>query len=82
MTEHKKDSFFLEQYKCIKASENWFKNLKFLGKGGNSTAFLVMATEGPLRGGLFALKVFHMLSSEKRQEGTSNNQYKWEILRT
>lgn len=27
-----------------------------------------MATAGSLRGGLFALKVFHMLSSEKRQE--------------
>ena len=68
MTEQNKDVFFLAPYKCVKASENWFKNLRFLGKGGNGTAFLVMATEGPLRGGLFALKVFHMLSSERRQE--------------
>lgn len=68
MAEQKKDGFFLEQYKSVHATENWFKNLKFLGKGGNGTAFLVMATDGPLRGGLFALKVFHMLSSEKRQE--------------
>jgi serine/threonine-protein kinase len=68
LTEQKKDGFYLEPYKSVHATENWFKNLKFLGKGGNGTAFLVMATDGPLRGGLFALKVFHMLSSERRQE--------------
>lgn len=62
------DSFYLEQYKGVKASENWFKNLKFLGKGGNGTAFLVMGTEGPLRGGIFALKIFHKMSSTKRRD--------------
>lgn len=62
------DNFYLEQYKAIKASENWFKNFKFLGKGGNGTAFLVMGTGGPLRGGIFALKVFHKMSSPKRRE--------------
>lgn len=68
MNEPKKDGFYLELYRSVHATDNWFKNLKFLGKGGNGTAFLVMATDGPLRGGLFALKVFHMLSSERRQE--------------
>jgi len=67
-SELKKDGFYLEQYKAVEASENWFKNLKFLGKGGNGTAFLVLGTEGPLRGGIFALKVFHKMSSSKRQE--------------
>ena len=66
--EVKTDSFFLEQYKGVKASSNWFRNLKFLGKGGNGTAFLVVGTEGPLRGSIFALKVFHKMSSPKRQE--------------
>lgn len=62
------DSFFLEQYKGVRATENWFKNYKFLGKGGNGTAFLVMGTTGPLRGGMFALKIFHKMSSTKRRE--------------
>jgi serine/threonine-protein kinase len=64
----KKDGFFLELYKSVGASQGWYKNFKFLGKGGNGTAFLVQATSGPLRGGLFALKVFHKMSSPVRQE--------------
>ena len=63
-----KDGFYLEQYKSVQGNNNWFKNLKFLGKGGNGTAFLVQGTSGPLRGGIFALKVFHMMSSEIRQK--------------
>ena len=63
-----KDGFYLEQYKGVQASKNWFRNLKFLGKGGNGTAFLVLGTEGALRGGIFALKIFHKMSSPKRQE--------------
>lgn len=67
-SELKKDGFYLEQYKGVEASGNWFRNLKFLGRGGNGTAFLVLGTDGPLRGGIFALKVFHKMSSPKRQE--------------
>jgi serine/threonine-protein kinase len=63
-----KNGFFLDPYKCVQGNNNWFKNLKFLGKGGNGTAFLVQGTSGPLRGGVFALKVFHMMSSEIRQK--------------
>jgi len=68
MSDQKRDGFYLEQYKSVQGNENWFQNLKFLGKGGNGTTFLVISTSGKLRGGLFALKVFHMMSSERRQE--------------
>ena len=63
-----KNGFFLEQYKGVQGDNNWFKNLKFLGKGGNGTAFLVQGTAGPLRGGIFTLKIFHMMRSESRQK--------------
>lgn len=63
-----KDGFFLDPYKSIQGNNNWFKNLKFLGKGGNGTTFLVQGTSGPLRGGVFALKVFYMMSSEIREK--------------
>lgn len=68
MTEVISDRFYLEPYKSVQATNNWFKNFKFLGKGGSGTAFLVLGTASPLRGGIFALKVFHKMSSPRRQE--------------
>ena len=62
------DAFYLQPYKGIEAKGNWFRNLKFLGKGGNGTAFVVIGTEGPLRGGIFALKIFHKMSSSERRD--------------
>lgn len=38
-----------------------------MGKGGNGTAYLVLCTEGKYVGSIFALKVFHRISSEERK---------------
>ncbi|MBI9078024.1 MAG: protein kinase [Desulfatibacillum sp.] len=46
----------------------WYKNIHLLGKGGNSVAFLVLATSGPNKGNLFVLKVFRSLSHKDRKD--------------
>ncbi|NVN03249.1 MULTISPECIES: serine/threonine protein kinase [Asaia] len=45
-----------------------YLNQKFLGKGGNGTAFLVTCTSGKHQGMQFALKVFHKISDRKRRD--------------
>ena len=46
----------------------WYRKLQDLGTGKNASTFLVVATEGPHRGILFALKVFQRLSSEESRQ--------------
>lgn len=65
----KKDSVYIERFQSIKAREDtWYKVLKFLGKGGNGTAYLVLCTGGLYQGAVFTLKIFHKISSEARRE--------------
>jgi serine/threonine-protein kinase len=61
------DSVFLEPYQSIRAGGNWYRNIQFLGKGGNGTTFLVTCTGGKYKGEIFALKIFHKISSEERK---------------
>lgn len=65
----KKDSVFIDRFQSIKAREDtWYKVLKFLGKGGNGTAYLVSCTGGLYQGAVFTLKIFHKISSEARRD--------------
>jgi serine/threonine-protein kinase len=62
------DSFHLDVGQAIlAASGNWYKNVQFLGRGGNAVAYLVLATSGHNEGNLFALKVFRRLSDAGRR---------------
>lgn len=62
-----RENFYLPPQKSIKAnSGNWYKNIGYIGKGGNGTTFLVMCTDGENRGQIFALKVLHQVSSTQR----------------
>ncbi len=45
----------------------WYRNIQFLGAGGNAVTFLVLCTSGSHRGVLFALKVFRVISSDERR---------------
>ena len=63
------DSFFLGHLQSVRAdSGEYYLNHKFVGKGGNGTAFLVTCTSGVNQGVQFALKVFHKISDQKRRE--------------
>jgi serine/threonine protein kinase len=63
------DSIYLEVGKGVRAaSGNWYACVQPLGAGGNAATFLVVSTEGPHRGVLFALKVFRKLSEANRRE--------------
>ncbi len=62
------DSFFLDIGQGVLALSNeWYKNVQFLGSGGNAVTFLVLATSGEHQGNLFALKVFRRLSNPERR---------------
>lgn len=61
------DSIYIEPFKSIRAGNNYYRNLQFLGKGGNGTAFLVSCTGGQYKGEIFAMKVFHKISSIERR---------------
>ena len=67
--EQAKDSVYIKVGQCISASENtWYYVVRFLGKGGNGTAYLALCTAGKYVGSVFALKVFHRISSEERKK--------------
>jgi serine/threonine protein kinase len=53
----------------VSETTNKYCNLGPLGSGGNASAFLGLATDGPLRGTLFAIKLFRRLSSPERRKG-------------
>ncbi|MBO0939309.1 serine/threonine-protein kinase [Fibrella sp. HMF5335] len=61
------DKFFLEQLKSVKSdSGEYYKNIGFIGKGGNGVAYVVLCTSGALRGQIFVLKVLYKISSAER----------------
>jgi serine/threonine protein kinase len=53
------DHFFLKHLQSVKANGEWYYNQRFLGRGGNGTAFLVTCSSGLNIGMQFVLKVFH-----------------------
>jgi serine/threonine protein kinase len=66
MTSLVEDKIFIHRGRSVRAAKNWYKVLHFLGRGGNGTVYLVQATSGEIDGAIFALKVFHRMSSEPR----------------
>jgi serine/threonine protein kinase len=67
------DKFYLKPLAGVRAnSGSWYKNIKFLGKGGNGVTFLVLCTEGNFIGHIFALKVLYRISSQKRIDRFTN----------
>lgn len=63
-----RDSFFLRPLQSVRASNGTYYCLRFLGKGGNGTAFLVSCSEGRWRGTQAVLKVFHKISDSTRRQ--------------
>lgn len=63
------DRIYFERFQGIQASPGqWFKHIEILGSGGNAITSLVVSTSEPLRGGLFAMKIFKKLTIPKRRE--------------
>ncbi|MFZ0739300.1 MAG: protein kinase [Candidatus Acidiferrales bacterium] len=62
------DRFFLNHLQSVKANGEWYYNQRFLGRGGNGTAFLVTCSSGPNMGMQFVLKVFHKISEPARRQ--------------
>ena len=62
------DQFFLGHLQSVQAANAWYYNQRFLGRGGNGTAFLVTCSSGPNVGMQFVLKVFHKISDETRRQ--------------
>jgi serine/threonine protein kinase len=62
------DHFFLDHLQSVKGTNAWYYNQRFLGRGGNGTAFLVTCSSGPNVGMQFVLKVFHKISDTTRRE--------------
>lgn len=58
----------IRPFTSIKTDTGWYKMIKYIGMGGNGTAFLVMCTAGPYKGELFAMKVFHNILDDVRRE--------------
>jgi serine/threonine protein kinase len=62
------DSFYLDVGQSILSETKvWYRNLQPLGAGGDAATFLVVATWGPNRGVLFAVKVFRKRSKPERR---------------
>lgn len=49
-------------------SENWYKNLQYLGRGGSAVTCLMLARSGPFKGTPFAVKIFRRVSKPERRE--------------
>jgi serine/threonine protein kinase len=62
------DHFFLNHLQSVKAKGEWYYNQRFLGRGGNGTAFLVTCSSGRNIGMQFVLKVFHKISEPARRQ--------------
>ncbi len=62
------DHFFLKHLQPVHGTLASYVNHRFLGRGGNGTAFLVTATSGALSGLQLVLKVFHRISNENRRQ--------------
>lgn len=51
----------------IKASSGyWYKNIQWLGRGGNVVTYLMLADTGPFMGTPFAVKIFRRASKPER----------------
>lgn len=62
------DSIFLDIGSSIRTAEgNTYEIVQFLGRGGNAVTYLVLSTDGRLKGLLFALKLFFKLSKPERR---------------
>ena len=62
------DAFFLDHLQSVRGGAAWYRNHRFIGKGGNGTTFFVACTSGELQGFNFALKVFHRVSDTERRD--------------
>jgi serine/threonine-protein kinase len=63
------DSFYLSHLQSVRSDiGEYYLNQRFVGKGGNGTAFLVTCTSGEHQGMQFALKVFHKVSDQRRRD--------------
>ena len=60
------DHFFLAHLQSVQGAQGWYYNQRFLGRGGNGTAFLVTCSSGENYGMQFVLKVFHKISDPIR----------------
>ena len=61
------DYFSLNHLQSVQGRNAWYYNQRFLGKGGNGTAFLVTCSSGLFRGLQMVLKVFHRISDDSRR---------------
>ena len=61
------EHFFLNHLQSVQGKDAWYYNQRFLGRGGNGTAFLVTCSSGPNLGMQFVLKVFHKISDPTRR---------------
>lgn len=62
------DHFFLAHLQSVQGAQGWYYNQRFLGRGGNGTAFLVTCSSGANYGMQFVLKVFHKISDPIRRQ--------------
>src|SRR2546423_2970438 len=59
---------FFNITQVIQASSGvWYRNIQWLGEGGNAQTFLVVATSGQAQGVPFALKIFKNLAKPERR---------------
>lgn len=63
------EPYHLEDDQGVESVNNeWYSNLQFVGEGGNAVTYLVVQTEGDVRGNPFALKIFKHTEDEERLE--------------
>lgn len=63
------DNFYLPFAKSIQSDTgDWYKNVQYLGSGGNAITYLVVATSGVNKGVPFAAKIFRNLSQQDRRD--------------
>ncbi|MBE7438200.1 MAG: serine/threonine protein kinase [Spirochaetales bacterium] len=62
-----RDGFFLDHLQAVESASGRYCNQRFLGKGGNGTAFLVTGVSGRYSGLQMVLKVFHKISDPVRK---------------
>jgi serine/threonine-protein kinase len=62
-----RDYFYLQHLQSVRTDTAQYYNQRFIGRGGNGTAFLVTCSSGRFAGVQMALKVFHKLSDSTRR---------------
>jgi serine/threonine protein kinase len=67
------DHFEIARWKSIEAdSGKWYKVVEHLGTGGNAATFLAYCASNPMKGILFAVKVFRRRSKPERRDSFLN----------